>query len=401
MYCKEEVNKPCKKLTSSYCFFLHLWDISQSINIVSFDIPFPANYGGVIDVYYKLFQLKQQGVKIHLHCFKYGRAESQELNKLCEKVYYYPRNTSILNQLSFLPYTVKSRINNELKQNLLSNDYPILFEVLHTCYLLKDPLLKNRFKIYRHSNIEHDYYLELSKAESNLLKKIYFKIEALKLKKFEKIINDAQLILAVNKNDSDYFKVNYPLCNVHYLPSFHPHNTFQSSNESKPKLLFHGNLSVSENYNAALWLLQEIAPKSKLPVVIAGLNPPEKLISKVKATANCQIIANPSEEELTKLIQESAINLLYTKQATGLKLKLLNVLFNAKFIICNQNMLEGTEIKATGGLYVANTNEEFITLINQLKSKSFGQAEVPERNQLISRFSNQKNIGLFMRLCFN
>ncbi len=380
---------------------MHLWDISQHINIVSFDVPFPANYGGVIDVYYKLFQLKQQGVKIHLHCFKYGRAESQELNKLCEKVYYYERNTSILNQFDFLPYTVKSRINNELKQNLMANNYPILFEVLHTCYLLKDPQFKNRFKIYRHSNIEHDYYNELAKAESNLLKKIYFKIEAYKLKKFEGIINNAQLVLAVNKKDTAYFKSNYPQCNVHYLPSFHPHNNFQNIEDCKQQVLFHGNLSVSENYNAAFWLLEEVAPHCELPLIIAGLNPPEKLINKAKETPNCQIIANPSEKELATLIKQSAINMLFTQQATGLKLKLLNVLFNAKFIICNQNMLEGTDIKPSGGLLIANTNTEYIKGIKQLKSKSFGTEEISERIKLIGQFSNQTNIELLMKLCFN
>lgn len=347
-----------------------------------------------------MYYLKQQGVKIILHCFQYGRLTSPELDLLCEKVYYYPRNTSFLNQLSFLPYTVKSRVNSELKNNLLLNDYPILFEVLHTCYLLKDSEFKNRFKIYRHSNIEHVYYNELSKAESNLFKKLYFKLEALKLKKFEAIIKNAQLILAVNKKDTAYFKANYPQCNVHYLPSFHPHNSYQNNNEIKHQLLFHGNLSVSENYNAALWLLQEVAPNINYPLIIAGLNPSEALIKKVKETSNCQIIANPSETELSLIIKQSAINLLFTGQATGLKLKLLNVLFNAKFIICNQKMIEGTDIKATGGLIVSNTNTEFINTINQLMKKSFGKEEIYERNQLISQFSNQTNIELLMNLCF-
>ena len=59
----------------------------KEINIVSFDVPFPSNYGGVIDVYNKLVWLNKLGVKIHLHCFKYGRSSSSKLNDLCEKVY--------------------------------------------------------------------------------------------------------------------------------------------------------------------------------------------------------------------------------------------------------------------------------------------------------------------------
>ena len=103
--------------------------MSHSLNIVSFDVPFPANYGGVIDVYYKLFWLKQAGVKIHLHCFSYGRTPSHELEALCEKVYYYDRQIGLSGNFSLKPYTVKSRQSNEMEKNLLANDFPILFEV--------------------------------------------------------------------------------------------------------------------------------------------------------------------------------------------------------------------------------------------------------------------------------
>ena len=40
--------------------------MDRSIHVVSFDIPYPADYGGVIDVYFKLKALAQLGIKIHL-----------------------------------------------------------------------------------------------------------------------------------------------------------------------------------------------------------------------------------------------------------------------------------------------------------------------------------------------
>lgn len=47
--------------------------MDKYLNIVSFNIPYPANYGGVIDVYYKLEALRACGVKLILHCFEYER----------------------------------------------------------------------------------------------------------------------------------------------------------------------------------------------------------------------------------------------------------------------------------------------------------------------------------------
>ncbi|MFL5752959.1 MAG: glycosyltransferase family 1 protein, partial [Bacteroidia bacterium] len=83
--------------------------MQTAINIVSFDVPFPANYGGVIDVFYKIKALHGAGVKIILHCFEYGRGEKPDLNSYCEEVHYYRRDTSFRNHFSKLPYIVASR----------------------------------------------------------------------------------------------------------------------------------------------------------------------------------------------------------------------------------------------------------------------------------------------------
>ena len=64
------------------------------MHIISFDIPYPADYGGVVDVFYKLKALAECGTKIIFHCYEYGRQHSDELNKYCEEVNYYPRNIS-------------------------------------------------------------------------------------------------------------------------------------------------------------------------------------------------------------------------------------------------------------------------------------------------------------------
>lgn len=365
--------------------------MSNAINIVSFDVPFPANYGGVIDVYFKLVWLKKAGIKIHLHCFIYGRNKAPELEALCEKVYYYPRKTGLLANLSLLPYTVVSRRSKELETNLLSNDFPILFEVLHTCYLLKDERFKNRKKIYRHSNIEHDYYLELSRSEKNSLKRIYLKIEAWKLKRFESIVHFANVILAVNKKDTDYFKVNYPKAQTLYLPSFHANESLTCVEGKGNFILFHGNLSISENYEAASWLIENVFSKVNLPVTIAGLNPPVFLTEAIKKHNNIQLITSPAESEMTKLIHEAQVHVLYTAQPTGLKLKLLNVLFKGRFIICNSNMIEGTGLTENAGFILANTATEFIQKINSVFEIEFSTSTIQERQKQISNFDNVEN----------
>lgn len=342
-------------------------------------------------MYYKLYWLKKAGVKIYLHCFSYGRKPSKELEALCEKVYYYERRTGLAANISLLPYTVKSRQSKQLEENLLTNDFPILFEVLHTCYLLNDPRFRHRKKIYRHSNIEHEYYRELSRSEKKFVKRIYLRIEAWKLKRFEKIVKNADLILAVNQQDTDYFLRTYPSVRSVYLPSFHPNPEMAVKTGRGEYILFHGNLSISENYRAAIWLIDKVFSKIGIPVVIAGLDPPDFLKALIEKHGNIKLRQSPNEDEMTQLIRNAHIHVLYTEQPTGLKLKLLNVLFKGRVVICNPNMISGTGLTENKTFILSSSPEQFVSTINTYFHKEFSEEILKERRQLLSGFDNTKN----------
>ncbi len=65
------------------------------LHIVCLDVPYPADYGGVFDLFYKIPALQQQGIQIHLHCFEYGRGKQDEFNKYCTAVVYYERKRDL------------------------------------------------------------------------------------------------------------------------------------------------------------------------------------------------------------------------------------------------------------------------------------------------------------------
>ena len=80
------------------------------IHVVSFDIPFPADYGGVMDIFYKIRALSEAGLAITLHCFQYRDRQPQaELEKYCTHVYYYRRAETPLSILNAQPYITRSR----------------------------------------------------------------------------------------------------------------------------------------------------------------------------------------------------------------------------------------------------------------------------------------------------
>ncbi len=361
----------------------------STLHIISFDVPYPANYGGVIDVFYKLKQLHKAGLKITLHCFEYGKGEQKELNKYCEKVYYYKRGKSVFHQASRLPYIVKTRTSQQLVKNLLLDVAPILFEGLHTCGILASQHLTTRLKIYRESNIEHEYYMHLAKAEKNIIKQAYYRTESKKLKRFESILSHADKMLVVSKADTDYLKRKFPKSDISYLPSFHPYENNESQTGKGDYILYHGNLGIAENALGARFLITQVFSKITHKVKIAGLKPMNDLKELVGRYEHIELIENPEDEVLQGLIKNAHINCLYTHQGTGLKLKLLNALFAGRFCLVNDMMLIGTGLEPA--CEIRNEPAQFIERINELMSLDFSSEQIESRRDMLKPFDVREN----------
>lgn len=358
----------------------------KKIHIISFNVPYPADYGGVIEIFFKLKTLKELGIDIDLHTFQYGRPKTDELNKYCKNVFYYKRKKGIKHLFNKKPYIVSSRSSKKLLERLLQDEAPILFEGLHTTKLLNQPELKNRIKIVRTHNIEHDYYAHLARNESQTYRRQYFNTEAEKLKDYEKILNKANHVLSISKNDYNYFNQKYK--NAHYVPAFHPFNKIESKTGKGQYILYHGNLEVSENLVAVMFLINQIFRKVDIPVIIAGKNPGKDLIKKISKHKNIELFANPQEDEMRKLISNAHINVLPTFQNTGIKLKLLNSLFCGRFCIVNSLMVENTGLEEL--CIIKNSAKEITVTINELYKKEFDKNELKKREDIL--FKNFQNI---------
>lgn len=355
--------------------------MNQHLHIISFNIPYPPNYGGIIDVYYKLKALHAQGVKIILHCFEYERPKATKLEAVCEKVYYYKRHTGLLRNLSRLPYNVYSRKDPALLQNLLKDDYPILFEGLHTCYYLPDPRLKNRFKIYREANIEHDYYRHLAASGGSFIQRMFFRIEALRFKAYQKVVAYADLTLAISQTDTAYLQRLFPQKEIRFMPGFHQNETITTEAGSSDFILYHGKLSVVENEKAALFLIQYVFSQMDHPCIIAGMDPSKRLYQAIAPYPNIHIEANPSAERMEELIHTAQLHILITFQDTGLKLKLLNSLFAGRHIIVNDRMLIGSGLDDL--CIIANTPQEMIRACHAYIDRPFSAEAIETRKALL------------------
>ena len=91
----------------------------------------------------------------------------------------------------------------------------------------------------------------------------------------------------------------------------------------------------------------------------------------------------------------------FTHQPTGLKLKLLNVLFNGRWLVCNFNMLDGTPIKPHEelGVLVSNDSIEYGQLVKNAMNVKW-KANSEQRNAVLKPFMDATNIKFVLKDLF-
>lgn len=367
--------------------------MNKTLHIISFDVPYPANYGGVVDVFYKLKLLSESGVGIILHCYEYGRGRPAELEKYCQEIHYYSRKLNLQGLAKGYPYIVSSRNQELLLNRLLQDEFPILFEGLHSCFFLSHPLLKGRNKTVRTHNVEHNYYRALGESEGSLFRKLYFFWEAARLKKFEEVLTHANQVASISKSDALHFRTINP--NTRVISAFHSFERLNIREGKSDFILYHGNLSVPENNRAALFILEQVMENLPYKIIFAGSNPSAALRRAISLCPTAELRENLNTEEIHHLVSEAQVNLLPTFQSTGIKLKLLAALFTGRHCVVNGPMVENTGLESL--CKVGNTVNELQSLLHEVMAKQLSKEELAERERvLVNKFSSSSQVNLLM-----
>lgn len=370
--------------------------LDKHVHIVSFTVPYPVIHGGMSDLYYKLVALYNAGIKIHLHCFTNGPAEPA-LEKYCTTVNYYERKQGLPGFSFSLPYIVSSRHSRKLRQLLLQDNYPILLEGIHSTHILGDEAFASRKIVLRLHNIEYKYYHHLYIHSSSFFKKIYYLHESRLLKKYEsRVANKPSWIMAVSENDKDTYQRLFGVKNIEFLPVFTGYDKVDSETGTGCFCLYHGNLSVAENERAAMWLLREVFEHLDIPLVIAGRNPSAKLAKEIKRANNASLVANPLPGEMQDLIKKAQCHALPSLNSTGVKLKLINALYNGRHCIVNEAGAAGSGMEKL--CHMANSAQAFRDTVNALFVRPFLPADIVSRSEVLNQLYNaEKNAGSLIR----
>lgn len=363
------------------------------LHLLSFTIPYPADYGGVIDVLEKIKALHAEGVQVHLHCFRYNRPEAPELEQYCAEVRYYRRQTRF--SLT-LPYIVSSRKSEDLISVLDMDDYPILAEGVHTAYALLRGRWPDRVMALRLHNVETTYYANLAGLEKATFKQAYYRLESWLLANWERKVSGLPL-LAIHPTVANYFRERYGSNDVIYLPAFTSYAPGRNLTGRGEYILFHGDLSVVDNVESLRWLLEEVRRGSDLPWVVAGRRPGTEVKRLVEAHPGVQLVADPGAEDMEKLIRDAQVHVVHSFNPEGIKIKLLHALFLGRHCVAQTTLLNGTGLEDTCS--PAGNALVFKAALDALWLLPFTEEDKQKRIRVLqAQFDNRTNARKLMEL---
>jgi hypothetical protein len=206
---------------------------------------------------------------------------------------------------------------------------------------------------------------------------------------YEKLIANKATFFSVATADAEVYK-KLGCKNIKHIPLLLPDWKVISQPGRGTFCLYHGDLSVAENEKAATWLLQQVFTDTDIPFVIAGKNAPATLHAMAEKKNNTCIVSNPTEQEMQDMIEKAQINIIPSFNNTGIKLKLINALFNGRHCVVNEATVRGTFLESI--CHIAADANNFKNRIKTLFCKPFTQEDVSLRQQILNgMFDNEAN----------
>jgi hypothetical protein len=107
------------------------------------------------------------------------------------------------------------------------------------------------------------------------------------------------------------------------------------------------------------------------------------LFEKIKHFSNINIVSNPEKGTMSDLIEKAHINLLWSFQAEGIKLKLFYALFQGRFVLSNENIVLNTGLEKF--VFVVKNESEIASYLENIFLQSFDNQEIKLRKDSLEK----------------
>lgn len=226
--------------------------------------------------------------------------------------------------------------------------------------------------VLNHHNIESQMMLRRSGKEGNLLKKLYFFMEGMKLRIYEKkICSLVAANIVVSELDRMRLLEIAPKAGIRVAPNGVDVGYFSASGRSiiPHNLIFAGSMDWYPNEDAMVYFLNDIWPNLKniyldASLTIAGRMPSQKLKNMVSCDASVHLTG--FVEDVRPLIDQAEVYVCPIRDGGGTKLKLLDAMAMEKAIVTTTVAAEGLVIRDGEHVLIADEAKTFVEKVRLL-----------------------------------
>ena len=301
---------------------------------------------------------------------------------------------------STYPYIARRFISRDFKKEILKclqeSDYDII--------QLEGPYLEGYITcIRRHSkarivlrahNLEHRIWLQMAVREKRRTRKNYLTNLAQRILLLESsILYRIDLLAPISEEDALVFREMNPEIPVHVCNAGLATGNYPVNEETDSlKLFYIGALDWGPNLQGLDWFFREVWPSltSKWPELKLSLAGRNASAYPARATLPENVIMEGEPEDAIAFFQRYNVMLVPLQAGSGIRIKVLEAMVMGKIVVSTSTGASGLNAKAGEQLFIADTPEEFIRIIQILMDdpsiyKTMGTRA---RNFVIENFDN-------------
>lgn len=345
-------------------------------------VPFPPKDGGSIAMYNLALGLAQTGHEVDIIAIEtpkhpnHTSSEDIAPNIKMQSIFIdttvsVPKALKNL-VLSRTPYNAERFISPDFRLALVtalkSKQYDILqLEGLYLAPYMKDIRENSTAKIaLRSHNIENEIWFRLYENEKSFIKKLYFKILAKRILRFEKkVINTYDLLIPITYRDAVEYQKYGNKKPGKVIQTGIPVNQIADGLKirKKRKLYFLGSLDWLPNQEGILWFVRNVWPmlshsSTEIEFHVAGRNCPEwlpRLIDKPGIKFHGEV------ENANEFAAQNDIMIVPLLSGGGMRVKIVEAMSQGKIIVTTPIGAEGLDIIPNYHAIVAENPEDFAT----------------------------------------
>jgi polysaccharide biosynthesis protein PslH len=354
---------------------------------VSNRVPWPLNEGGNIGIYNYTKAYCELGYDVTLYCLdgqKHNtpiKEATSELSKYAS-LYIHPIDTdinlddAIKHLIRNKSYNVSRFYNATFESELiklLSNES---FDVVQLEGTFVGPYIASIRKVFkgllslRMHNVEFEIWQRLAQNEKNPLKKLYLKILARQLEKYEsKIIRQVDTIVPVTDQDLYKFRKLFSEGVYKSIPAGINLNTWKFSPSKSTNRWYHiGSMEWHANAEAVDWYMKEIHPLIIKNNANYTLNLAGKGIDANLFRSMPQVTVTENVENAYDFVNSNDVCIVPLKSGSGIRLKILEAMAAGKLVISTTIGAQGIDYIDGKHLLIANTPSEFLSVFIEINN---------------------------------